>query len=98
MMHLGRICAEKERRRRHKLTADHGEVQREVMPVCAPAPRLRAARRTENAEIVQLGIAIFATQDLFNTLGLAQDRFERDDLLRARCAPRTEPSIEEAQR
>ena len=46
-LHFAGIRAEKARRHRRRGIAGCGEIQREMMPLDPPAPRLRA-RRAEN--------------------------------------------------
>jgi hypothetical protein len=54
-LHFARVRSKKTRRHDWRRSAGGGEIQRQVMPLDAPSPRLNA-RRTKNRDEVLLGI------------------------------------------
>src|SRR5205085_2393904 len=54
---FSRIRPEKRWRRRHHQAFDDGEIERDVMPFDAPAPRAFRRRRAEDREVIKLRVA-----------------------------------------
>jgi len=73
--HRRRVGAEETRRVDRHLFAGEREVERQVMPLEAPAPLLGAVRRAVDRDVIALGIARKA-----EGLDLAQHQLELDDI------------------
>ncbi len=98
------VAAEERRRRRDERAVHHGEVQRDVMPFDAPAPRVPRRRRAEDREEVPHRVA-----DERRTSGLgldrapgglerAQHRFEIHDRRRGQISALAQPGLEQVVR
>ena len=79
MADFGRVGPEKERRWRHEVALDDGEVEAEVMAASPPGPGCLAARLAEDGEGVQLRIAKDVGHPAGDSLCLAQVAFEIGD-------------------
>jgi hypothetical protein len=94
MAHRGRVRPEEEGGRRNHVPTGHGEVESQVMAVGAPAPRICAAGVAEDAEVIEIRIAIMPAKLAGDSFSFVEDHFQGNDHSGLAGSPRAASGIE----
>ncbi len=90
---LGRIGAQERRRRGRDVPVVDDEIQRQMVPLDAPAPAAGVVGRAEDGEVITFGIANGGIGAGF--LQLAQNRFEAHDRLGLFISQMAQPAFQQ---